>query len=179
MNQSLSWERQVQRKHLNQFHFSKGRKISWEKGGRGRTEDDERCFGEVEEEACVLSNPLHPHNPTNANALSSEIQRQMQMKRHDLTKAATMQRRIHVPSHHAKKGAHANKSRKNNRRCKSAFGKRMQKEKEIKKRWKERKGQLIWMRTLKFRERSSTRVLVYRNQIHNRGKYFISSGPIF
>ena len=65
---------------------------------------------------CVLSNPLHPHNPTNsipsqsvsANALSSQIQRQMQMKRHDLTKAATMQRRIHVPSHHAKKGAHAN-----------------------------------------------------------------------
>ena len=70
----------------------------------------------MEEEACVLSNPLHPHNPTNsipsqsvsANSLSSQIQRQMQMKRHDLTKAATMQRRIHVPSNHAKKGAHAN-----------------------------------------------------------------------
>ena len=73
------------------------------------------CFDEVVEEACVLSNPLHPHNPTNsipsqsvsADALSSQIQRQMQMKRHDLTKAATMQRRIHVPCHHAKKGAYS------------------------------------------------------------------------
>ena len=105
------------KKHLDNFHFSKRRKISRVRGGRGRTEDDERCFGEVERRpVCVLSNPLHPHNPTNsipsqsvsANALSSQIQRQMQMKIHDLATAATMQRRTHVPSHRAKKGAHAN-----------------------------------------------------------------------
>ena len=49
-----------------------------------------------------------PKCDVSANALSSQIQRQMQTKIHDLATAAIMQRRTHVPSHHAKKGAHAN-----------------------------------------------------------------------
>ena len=100
------------KKHLNQFHFSKGRKISRVKGGRGRTEDDERCFGgglcTLKSTAPSQSHKFPPipkcwckciiftNTKTNAN------------ERHDLTKAATMQRRILVPSHYAKKGAHAN-----------------------------------------------------------------------
>ena len=75
------------KKHLDNFHFSKGRKISRVKGGRGCTEDDERCFGGGGEEACVCtlkstapsqSHKFHPipKSDVSANALSSQIQRQ-------------------------------------------------------------------------------------------------------
>ena len=44
---------------------------------------------------------------------------------------------------------------------------------------RKKRSTYIWMRTLKYQGRPSTWVLVYRNEIHNRGKYFILSGNLF